>query len=191
MTEKRQRHVVLGVTGSIAAYKAAELVRLFRKRGWGVSVIMTAAATEFVTPLTFQTLSREPVGLGLFDEKDSWHPEHLSYAERADVLVIAPCTANVIAKLAHGLADDLLTCTALATQAPVVVAPAMNHGMWRHPATRENVGTLKRRGVRIVDVETGELACGVTGQGRLASVEAVMAAVDQVLSGAKSGKEGK
>lgn len=191
MTEKRQRHVVLGVTGSIAAYKAAELVRLFRKRGWGVSVIMTAAATEFVTPLTFQTLSREPVGLGLFDEKDSWHPDHLSYAERADVLVIAPCTANVIAKLAHGLADDLLTCTALATQAPVVVAPAMNDGMWRHPATRENVGTLKRRGVRIVDVESGELACGVTGQGRLASVEAVMAAVDQVLNGAKRGKEGK
>lgn len=183
--------MVLGVTGSIAAYKAAELVRLFRKRGWGVSVIMTAAATEFVTPLTFQTLSREPVGLGLFDEKDSWHPDHLSYAERADVLVIAPCTANVIAKLAHGLADDLLTCTALATQAPVVVAPAMNDGMWRHPATRENVGTLKRRGVRIVDVESGELACGVTGQGRLASVEAVMAAVDQVLNGAKRGKEGK
>lgn len=191
MADKRTPHVVLGVTGSIAAYKAAELVRLFQKRGWGVSVVMTAAATEFVTPLTFQTLSREPVGLGLFDEKDSWHPEHLSYAEKADALAIAPCTANVIAKLAHGLADDLLTCTALATRAPIVIAPAMNEGMWDHPATRENLRLLRSRGVRVVDPAVGELACGVTGRGRMADPGEVVAAVEDALQSARKAKGGK
>jgi len=174
-------HIVLGVTGSIAAYKAADLVRLMKRRGWGVSVVMTRAATEFVAPLTFQTLSREPVGLGLFDEKDSWHPEHLSFAERADVLAIAPCTANVIAKLAHGLADDLLSCTALATEAPLVIAPAMNEGMWTHAATRANLDLLRSRGVRVVDVGVGELACGRTGRGRLADVEIVLKAIEEAL----------
>ena len=174
-------HIVLGVTGSIAAYKAAELVRLMQKRGWGVSVVMTRAATEFVAPLTFQTLSREPVGVGLFDEKEGWHPEHLSFAERADVLVIAPCTANVIAKIAHGLADDLLSCTALATRAPLVIAPAMNDGMWNNAATKANIQLLRSRGVCLVDVGTGDLACGREGKGRLAGADVIMQAIEGAL----------
>lgn len=180
-SSQRKPHIVLGVTGSIAAYKAAELVRLMQRKGWDVSVIMTACAAEFVTPLTFQTLSRNAVGTGLFDEKDGWHPEHISYADRADVLVVAPCTANVIAKMAHGLADDLLSCTALATKAPVVVAPAMNDNMWTHPATRANVETLRERGVRFIDVGAGDLACGREGVGRLAELDKIIETVASVL----------
>lgn len=176
-------HVVLGVTGSIAAYKAAELVRLMQPLGWQVSVVMTTCATEFVTPLTFQTLSRNAVGTGLFDEKDGWHPEHISYADRADIILIAPCTANVIAKMAHGLADDLLTCTVLASKAPVVVAPAMNDNMWAHAATRANVALLKARGVTFVDVGSGDLACGRIGEGRLAALDDIIKTVRGVLTG--------
>ncbi len=174
-------HVVLGVTGSIAAYKAAELVRMVRRESWDVSVVMTSCAGEFVSPLTFQTLSRNAVGTGLFDEKDGWHPEHISYADRADVMVIAPCTANVMAKLAHGIADDLLTCTVLATRAPVVVAPAMNEAMWEHPATRANVALLQSRGVMFVDVGVGELACGCEGQGRLADLDQIIECIKLAL----------
>lgn len=184
-------HVVLGVTGSIAAYKAADLVRLMVRRGWEVSVIMTQAAEEFVTPLTFQTLSRHPVGRGLFEEKDGWHPEHVSYADRADVLVIAPCTANVIAKLACGLADDLLSCTALATRAPVVIAPAMNDNMWAHPATRVNIETLTQRGVTFTAVGSGDLACGRKGEGRLVELDKIIDAVAGVLSRHTHGKRSK
>lgn len=179
----RAPHIVLGVTGSIAAYKAAELVRLMTKRAWDVSVVMTRAAAEFVAPLTFQTLSRRPVGVGLFDEKDGWHPEHISYADRADVLVVAPCTANVMAKMAHGLADDLLSCTALATAAPVVVAPAMNVKMWAHAATQENVAVLKGRGVTFAGPDEGELACGYEGRGRMLEPEAILRVVETVLAG--------
>jgi phosphopantothenoylcysteine synthetase/decarboxylase len=178
---KKNFHIVLGVSGSIAAYKSAELVRLMKRRGWDVSVVMTRGAEEFVTPLTFQTLSRLPVGLDLFGEKDGWHPEHVSFADRADVLVIAPCTANVIAKLACGLADDLLSCTALATRAPLVIAPAMNDNMWAHPATCANVATLKARGTIFVEVGSGELACGREGEGRLADLNVIMNVVDAVL----------
>ncbi len=174
-------HIVLGVTGSIAAYKAAELVRLMQRKGWQVSVVMTACAAEFVTPLTFQTLSRNAVGMGLFEEKDGWHPEHISYADRADLVVIAPCTANVIAKMAHGLADDLLTCTVLATGAPVLVAPAMNDRMWAHPATRANVDLLQSRGVSFVDVGSGDLACGREGAGRLAELDVIMLRAEAIL----------
>lgn len=175
-------HVVLGVTGSIAAFKAVELLRLMQKKGWEVSVVMTGAAERFVTPLTFQTLSRHPVGTGLFDEQDGWHPEHISYADQADLLLIAPCTANVLARMAHGLADDLLSCTALATQAPVVVAPAMNDNMWAHGATRANVAVLQSRGVVFVEPGSGELACGREGAGRLADLEAILFVVEGVLS---------
>ncbi|MEI6788169.1 MAG: flavoprotein [bacterium] len=177
----RKPNIVLGVTGSIAAYKAAELVRLMMRKEWQVFVVMTSCAMEFVTPLTFQTLSRNAVGTGLFDEKDGWHPEHISYADRADLLVIAPCTANVIAKLAHGLADDLLTCTALATRAPVLVAPAMNEGMWLHSATRANVALLKERGVSFVDVGSGDLACGTEGAGRLAELDVIVKRVESII----------
>lgn len=181
VVNKQGVHVVLGVTGSIAAYKAAELIRMLQRKGFEVSVVMTRCAAEFVSPLTFQTLSRNAVGTGLFDEKDGWHPEHIAYADRADVLLIAPCTANVIAKLAHGLADDLLCCTALATRAPIVVAPAMNDGMWTHPATRANVQLLKSRGVSFVDVGSGDLACGREGVGRLAELDDIVEAVEVVV----------
>ena len=144
---------------------------------------MTKAAAEFVTPLTFQTVSRNAVGTGLFDEKDGWHPEHIAYADRADVMVIAPCTANVLAKLACGLADDLLTCTALATRAPLIVAPAMNVKMWEHPATQANVMTLKGRGVVLAGPASGDLACGYEGQGRMEEPEAVLRTVEGVLAG--------
>jgi phosphopantothenoylcysteine synthetase/decarboxylase len=183
----RVPRIVLGVTGSIATYKAAELVRLMMRHGWDVSVIMTRAAEEFVTPLTFQTLSRQPVGTGLFEEKDGWHPEHISYADRADVLVIAPCTANVIAKLAAGQADDLLSCTALATRAPLVIAPAMNDNMWAHPATRANVAVLKSRGVSFVEVGSGELACGREGEGRLAELDVILKTVETALAQYRDG----
>ena len=174
--------ILLGVTGSIAAYKACELTRLFVKGGHDVHVIMTQAATRFVAPLTFRTLSRNPVSIDMFDEPDEWVPGHISLAERADVLVIAPCTANVLAKLAHGLADDMLSAPALATKAPLVIAPAMNTGMWEHPATRANLATLTARGATFVDAGTGDLACGTTGKGRMADPQDVFAACSRVLS---------
>jgi len=167
------RKVVLGVTGSIAAYKACELVRLFVKAGDEVHVVMTDHAKEFVTPLTFRTLSKNPVENAMFAEPLEWKPGHIGLAESADLVVVAPCTANVLAKAAHGLADDLLSSVLLATKAPVVIAPAMNEGMWTNPATRENVETLKKRGVRFVDPAAGDLACGTTGVGRMAEPEAI------------------
>ena len=171
------RTIVLGVTGSIAAYKACELVRLFVKNGDDVHVIMTAHAREFVTPLTFRTLSRNPVESDMFADPLDWKPEHISLAEAADVLVIAPATANIIAKMANGIADDLLSSVALATKAPIVVAPAMNTGMWENAATQANMATLKGRGVRFVEVGDGELACGTSGPGRMAEPEAIFEAV--------------
>jgi phosphopantothenoylcysteine decarboxylase/phosphopantothenoylcysteine decarboxylase/phosphopantothenate--cysteine ligase len=181
----KMHQVVLGVTGSIAAYKAAELVRRMKDRGWDVSVILTRCALQFVGEQTFLTLSRNPVATEMFETREQWRPDHISYAERADVLVIAPCTANMLAKLAHGFADDLLSCTALATKAPVVVAPAMNENMWEHPATRANVALLQSRGVTFVDVGKGELACGVVGSGRLAELEAILEAVAGKLAAAR------
>lgn len=159
--------ILLGVTGSIAAYKACELIRLFVKNGDEVTVVMTKAATEFVTPLTFQTLSRNPVFVDQFAPPVSWKPEHISLAEAADLVVVAPATANMIAKMRYGLADDLLSATLLATRAPIVVAPAMNTGMWESPVTQENIAALKARGVTVVEPGDGELACGVKGKGRM------------------------
>lgn len=171
------RTIVLGVTGSIAAYKACELVRLFVKNGDDVRVVMTDHAKEFVTPLTFRTLSRNPVENAMFADPLDWKPGHISLAEAADVLVIAPATANIIAKMANGIADDLLSSVALATKAPIVVAPAMNTGMWENAATQANIATLKKRGVRFVEVGDGELACGTSGPGRMAEPEAIFDAV--------------
>jgi phosphopantothenoylcysteine synthetase/decarboxylase len=179
--KKTKPHIVLGVTGSIAAYKAAELVRLMVTRDWEVSVIMTKAATRFVGELTFRTLSRNPVAVDMFDMPELWQPGHIDLASRADVFIVAPCTANVIAKLANGLADDLLSCVALATRAPLVVAPAMNENMWEHPATRANVARLVERGAVVVDVGAGDLACGITGRGRLAAVETIVASIEPCL----------
>jgi len=178
---KTERRIVLGVTGSIAAYRAAELVRLMKARDWEVRVVMTTAAARFVGEVTFRTLSQNPVASDMFGEPAEWKPGHIALADAADVMVIAPCTANVLAKLAHGLADDLLSCTALATRAPLVVAPAMNEKMWDHPATQANADVLRQRGVRIVEVGTGDLACGYQGRGRLASLDDIMAEIESAL----------
>lgn len=167
------RKILLGVTGSIAAYKAAELVRLFVKNGDTVNVIMTPAACEFVRPLTFQTLSRNPVCIEQFAPIVSWKPEHISLAESADLVLVAPASANTIAKMRYGLADNLLTATVLATRAPVVIAPAMNTGMWESPVTQENIAALKARGVTVVEPADGELACGVKGKGRMMDPEQI------------------
>ena len=181
MSTRKATEITLGVTGSIAAYKAAELVRLMIKAGWGVSVIMTRGATRFVGALTFQTLSRRPVIVDMFEEPEDWIPGHISLADRASVMVVAPCTANVIAKLAHGLADDMLTATALACPAPLIVAPAMNCHMWEHPATQTNVTTLRKRGITIVDVGVGDLACGYEGRGRMAEPARIVAKIESIL----------
>lgn len=187
MSAQSKIEVVLGVTGSIAAYKAAELVRLMITCGWGVSVIMTRGATRFVGPLTFQTLSQRPVTVDMFEEPEEWIPGHISIADRAAAMVVAPCTANVIAKLAHGLADDMLTATALACQAPLLVAPAMNVHMWDHVATQANVAVLKQRGVTLLDVGAGELACGYEGRGRMAEPAQIMNALKKMLPQAAEG----
>ena len=171
------RRVLLGVTGSIAAYKAAELVRLFVKAGDDVTVVMTPAACRFVQPLTFQTLSRNQVFVDQFAPPAEWKPEHVALADSADLVVVAPATANTLAKMRFGIADNLLTSVLLATRAPVFVAPAMNDGMWENAATRENVAALAARGVRVVAPSEGELACGSSGRGRMASPQAIFEAL--------------
>jgi phosphopantothenoylcysteine decarboxylase/phosphopantothenate--cysteine ligase len=173
--------ILLGVSGSIAAYKAADLTSRLVKMGHSVFVIMTRHATEFVTPLTFQTLSRNPVTTGIFDEKESWHPGHIALADRADLLICAPATANLLAKLANGIADDALTSIALATQAPLLIAPAMNGKMWMHAATQTNVATLTARGAEFLGPEEGLLACGYEGIGRLWNVELIAAKAHETL----------
>src|SRR6516162_3539412 len=166
-----KKSVVLGVTGSIAAYKSAELASLLVKQGHEVFVVMTQDATEFISPLTLQTLSKNPVTTSFFDEKESWRPGHIEMADRANLLLIAPATANIIAELAHGLANHPLAAIALATRAPILIAPAMNGKMWSHAATVENVATLKSRGVEFIGPEEGMLACGYEGLGRLWKIE--------------------
>ena len=167
--------VLLGVTGCIAAYKSCEIVRALQKAGVRVKVVMTEHATEFVGPTTFRALTHEKVAVGLFDDpEDPIH--HVSLAQEADAFLIAPCTANVIAKIANGIADDLLTTTALATTAPLIIAPAMNVNMYDNGATRYNIGKLHIRGARIVEAGDGYLACGDVGKGRLADIEDIVGA---------------
>jgi phosphopantothenoylcysteine decarboxylase len=165
------KSIVLGVTGSIAAYKSAELASLLVKQGHQVFVVMTPEAIEFIAPLTLRTLSKNPVTTSFFDEKESWQPGHIELADRANLLLIAPATAHIIAELAQGLANHPLAAIALATRAPVLLAPAMNGKMWSHPATLENVEKLKSRGVEFIGPEEGMLACGYEGLGRLWKVE--------------------
>src|ERR1700722_5736180 len=176
--------VALGVSGGVAAYKAAELVRKLQQEGIDVQVVMTAGAREFITPLTFAALTGQKVITEMFSEGGESAGanvesaiEHIAVAQRIDMLVVAPATANVIAKMARGVADDFLTTLYLATTAPVIVAPAMNVNMWEHAATQENVEMLRARGVQVVSPEEGYLACGMTGAGRLASIEAIAEAV--------------
>src|ERR1041384_6438811 len=167
------KNVVLGVTGSIAAYKAADLASQLAKAGCDVRVVMTADALRFITPLPFKTLSRHAVVTDLYDEEEGWQPTHIKLADEAHLLLIAPATANIIAKLALGIADDALTCIALAltAKAKILIAPAMNGKMWLHPATQQNVATLKSRGVEFIGPEEGMLSCGYEGIGRLWPVE--------------------
>ena len=174
--------IILGVTGSIAAYKAADLTGQLVKRGHDVHAVMTRGAAEFITPLTLQVLSKNPVTVDLFDEKESWRPGHIALADEADLLLVAPATAHLIAQFAHGLAPDALTAIYLATRARVLVAPAMNGKMWLHPATTANVETLRGRGVDFVGPDQGMLACGYEGIGRLWPVEGIVEAAESLFS---------
>lgn len=167
--------IILGVTGSIAAHKAVDLTSILAKSGCQVRVVMTADAQRFVTALPFKTLSRQSVVTDLFQDDDAWKPTHIQLADEADLLLIAPATAQTIAKLALGLADDALSCIALALnpQAKTLIAPAMNGKMWLHPATRQNVATLASRGAEFIGPEEGLLSCGYEGVGRLCAVEQI------------------
>jgi phosphopantothenoylcysteine decarboxylase / phosphopantothenate---cysteine ligase len=178
--------ITLGVTGGVAAYKAAELVRRLQQDGLSVEVVMTRAACEFITPLTFAALTGKKVITGLFAESGGEANlesaiEHIAVAQRTDLLLVAPATADILAKFSRGISDDFLTTLYLATTAPVVVAPAMNVNMWNHPATQENLERLRSRGVHVVNPDEGYLACGMTGAGRLAGQDAILAAVREVL----------
>jgi len=177
------KNIVLGVTGSIAAYKAADLASLLAKSGHKLRVVMTADAQRFITPLPFKTLSRNPVITDLYDEEEGWQPTHIRLADEADLLLLAPATANIIAKLTHGIADDALTCIALALnpKAKILVAPAMNGKMWLHAATQENVATMKARGAEFIGPEEGMLSCGYEGIGRLWPVDQIAARATELL----------
>ena len=179
-----KRTIILGITGSIAAYKSADLASQLKKLGHDVFCIMTKDASRFITPLTLQTLSQHPVTIDLFEAGEGdWRPSHLQLADTADLLVISPATANFLAKLAHGLADDALSTIALALRpdAKVLVAPAMNGKMWLHPATQANVKILQSRGVAFIGPEKGLLACGYEGIGRLWNVDEIVKKIQKIL----------
>ncbi|MDL5045791.1 flavoprotein [Oscillatoria amoena NRMC-F 0135] len=171
--KKRAPVVVLGVTGSIAAYKAPDIAGKLRKAGCEVHCVMTRDAGHFITPLSLQTISRHPVLTDLFAET-AWEPGHIALADEADLILVAPATANALAKFAHGLADDALSCTVLASEARKLIAPAMNGKMWLNPATQDNVALLKKRGFSFIGPETGMLACGYEGIGRLWETDGIV-----------------
>jgi len=176
-----KKEIVLGVTASIAAYKACEIIRSLKEEGFGVTVIMTEEAGEFITPLTLAGLSRNKVYSRMFSDPEDWEIEHISLADKADLILIAPATANIIAKLACGLGDDLLSSCVLAAQAPVLIAPAMNFNMFRHKLTQENIAKLKKIGYKFIGPEKGKLADGRIGIGHLASVEEIVKEAKKVL----------
>ena len=179
----RTPKVLLGVTGSIAAYKAAELARLMLKRKWDVWVVMSSCATQYVGPLTFRALTGNPVAHGSFAELEQATYTHLGLTEGAAAMVVAPCSAQTLARLAHGFADDVLSAAALSLDAPLLVAPAMNTRMWRNPAVQANAALLKKRGATIVGPGTGELACGDLGAGRLADLDEILRAAARAVAG--------
>lgn len=178
----QKKCVVLGVTGGIAAYKACEILRLLQRAGVDVYVVMTKHATQFVAPLTFETLSGHPVAVDTFERPATWEVEHIALAKRADLFLIAPATANIIGKMACGIADDMLSTTVMATKAPVMIAPAMNTGMWESAAVQENIEKLQKRGVHVVTPATGHLACGDSGAGKLEDVNVIAERALAVLS---------
>jgi phosphopantothenoylcysteine synthetase/decarboxylase len=184
MTEKKAPVIALGVTGSIAAHKAIDITSQLVKAGASVYVILTADAARFVTDVPFKTLSRNPVVVSLYDNEEEWKPTHISIADNADLLLIAPATANTIAKLACGIADNALTCIALAInpKARILIAPAMNGKMWLHPATQKNVEILKSRGVEFIGPDEGMLSCGYEGIGRLMPVDRIVQRVLDILN---------
>lgn len=173
--------VLIGVTGCVAIYKTCEIIRGLQKAGVRAKVVMTKHATEFINPTLFRSLTREPVAVGLFDDRPGDPIHHISLAKEADLFLIAPCTANVIAKIAHGIADDLLTTTALATKAPLVISPAMNVNMYENVATQQNMKTLRERGITFIDADSGYLACGDVGKGRLADPKTIVIEVLEML----------
>lgn len=168
------KSIVLGVTGSIAAYKACEIVGLLKKASFDVQVLLTKEAAQFVGPLTFQTLSQNKVVTDMFEISDEWNPVHTSIADKADLILIAPATANIIGKLAGGICDDILSCVVFASKAPVLIAPAMNEKMYSHPVTQDNIARLKRIGYNFVGPVKGRLACGHDGLGHIADVKAIV-----------------
>jgi len=185
-----QKTILVGVTGSIAAYKAVELVRLFQKHGLAVKVAMTPAACEFVKPLTFRSISGYPVAVSIFDEEVEWKAAHVALADEVRAIVVAPATADFISKLVHGGADDILASTILASRAPLLVAPAMHSAMWENAATQANIRVLRDRGATIVGPEEGELASGDRGIGRLAALGSIVGDTLTVLAASRD-LEGK
>jgi phosphopantothenoylcysteine decarboxylase len=175
--------IILGITGSIAAYKASGIASQLVKNGHDVHCVMTESATEFITPLTLQVISRNPVLVSLEDEKQSWKPGHIDLADRADLFLVAPATANTLGNFAHGLAPDPLSSIYLATRAPALIAPAMNGKMWQHVATQRNVEQLIHDGCQFIGpAEEGMLACGYTGPGRLIEEEIIIAKAEEILA---------
>lgn len=177
-----EKQIILGITGSIAAYKAADLVSQLRKRESVVHPVLTRGGAKFITPLTIQTLARQPVADDLWEEGNGWQPGHVELADKADLLVVAPATADVIAQFAHGLAPDFLSSLHLVARCPILMAPAMNGKMWAHPATVANVATLRERGVHFIGPEEGMLACGYEGIGRMWPVEGILERIETLLT---------
>ena len=177
----KDKTIILGVTGSIAAYKAADLTSLLVQAGAQVRIVMTEAATRIIAPITLQTLSRSPVSVDIWDEEKGWQPGHIELADAADLLAVVPATANTIAQFAHGMAPDLLCNIYLATQAPVLIAPAMNGKMLAHPATVRNLEALEKRGNIILETGEGMLACGYEGKGKLLPVESIFQRIKDLL----------
>jgi phosphopantothenoylcysteine decarboxylase / phosphopantothenate---cysteine ligase len=177
----KDRKVLLGITGGIAAYKSAYLASSLKKEGADVRVVMTQSSTQFITPLTMTSLTGYPARTGMFDPREEADIEHISLADWPELLVIAPCTANVIGKIASGIADDLLTTLLLATTAPVLLAPAMNVHMWEHPAVHENMSILHDWGYRSIGPEEGKLACGYSGKGRMSEPQAILKKIIELL----------
>lgn len=185
------KRILLIIGGGIAAYKACELVRLLKKRGASVRCVVTASGQKFVTPMTLAALSEDKVYTDLFDLKDEAEMGHIQLSRQADLVVVAPATADLMAKMAQGIADDLATTLLLATDKPVLCAPAMNVRMWQHPATRRNVATLRRDGVNVLEPDEGPMACGEFGPGRLPEPEAILTAIEKALTEAPNPLEGQ
>lgn len=179
--KKNKKNILLGITGSIAAYKACDIISLLKKEGFDVRVLLTKEAKEFITPLTLQTLSQNKIVDDMFELPDEWNPVHTSLAQTAGLVLIAPATANIIAKIAAGICDDIITCTIFATDAPVLIAPAMNEKMYKHAITRNNIEKLKKIGYHFIGPVKGRLACGCEGMGHIAEINDIIKEAKRLL----------